>query len=178
MARNDKPANPPPLRTCKPNPRSPSRTETKLDTLLNRYKKRTSEAEPVQPTHAPSDPVENLRERFRTELIPVFQQLADKYASRSIVLHMDVGLFLSGGYELLIDIQFENHGVRLLGTVLPDRIAFQETRYTNNVGPAMTSGPTLRTRGLSGQKFREFICERIGELVRTALRQTTPAVSE
>lgn len=111
-----------------------------------------------------------LRERFKNDLIPEFQGLAEKYAAEGVTLHMDISLFLSGGHELLIDIQFGNRGFRLLGTVLPNRIAFQKTQFMNNIGAAMTSGPALRTRELTRQEFREFICAHIGELIRTALR--------
>lgn len=115
-----------------------------------------------------------LRERFKDDLIPAFQDLAEKYAADGVTLHMDVALFLSGGHELLIDVQFGNHGIRLLGTVLPNRIAFQKTQYMNNLGAAMTSGPTLRTRDLTREEFREFVCSHISELVRSSLRRNTP----
>jgi hypothetical protein len=60
--------------------------------------------------------------------------------------------------------------------VLKNRIAFQETRYTDSLDGAVTSGPTLRTKGLDKVKFRAFLCEQIAELVRSVLRQTMSKV--
>lgn len=176
MPQNDRPVNPP-LKTCIPSPGKPQSTEGKLDGLLKRYRQRLPP--PRSKTAVdPSDPLEELRERFRIELVPAFLEVVDKYGPQGIQLHLDVGRFLAGGSEILIDIAFESSGIRLLGTVLANRIAFQVTRYTNNVGPAISSGPSLQTRNLSGRRFRDFLCEHISDLVRSALRQARPIPSE
>ncbi|UCG15234.1 MAG: hypothetical protein JSV19_08040 [Phycisphaerales bacterium] len=176
MPQNDRPVNPP-LKTCVPFPGKARSTEVKLDGLLQRYRQRVPASRSKTPID-PSDPLEELRERFRIELVPAFLEVVDKYGPQGIQLHLDVGRFLAGGSEILIDIAFESSGIRLLGTVLANRIAFQVTRYTNNVGPAISSGPTLQTRNLSGRRFRDFLCEHISDLVRSALRQARPIPAE
>jgi hypothetical protein len=50
-------------------------------------------------------------------------------------------------------------------------VAFQETHFINNVPGVVTSGPTLRSRNLTGQHFRDFFCERISQLVHMAMRR-------
>jgi hypothetical protein len=156
-----------------PPPEGPARRDTpeaKLDALLKRYNARQA----ARAGHAfanSDDPVDQLRERFRHEFIPIFQEVADKYGPHGIDIYLDVEQFFAGGNEIIIDIAFERVGVRLLGTVLSRRIAFHEMRYANNIGPAVASGPTLRTRTLTPKQFREFLCERITELVRAVLHQ-------
>jgi hypothetical protein len=61
--------------------------------------------------------------------------------------------------------------MRLDGTATPSGIAFHETRFSNSVLGVVTTGPMLGARTLSGQTFREFICERVGQLVRSAVRR-------
>jgi hypothetical protein len=161
---------PPPQRSAS-GPVSSASVETTLDELLRLHQQRQADAARAQ-ADSPTDPLEELRRRFRTELVPAIDELAEKYASRGVHLKMDVEDFLRGGSSLCIDIQFEHQGLVLTGTVIPSRIAFQETRYSDDVAGAEMSGPALRTRDLSTGQFREFVCQRIGALVRSVLRQT------
>ncbi len=178
MSRNDPQQNakPVPLRVAPPR-RARNSVEAKLDTLLGRYNARQAGNRDGLGVHS-DDPIEQLRDRFRRDFIPVFQDVADKYGPQGIDIHLDVERFLAGGNEILIDVAFERVGVRFLGTVLTHRIAFHEMRYSNNIGPAVTSGPTLRTRELTRERFREFICERISKLIRSVLHQQRSITSE
>ena len=56
--------------------------------------------------------MDQLRERFRGEFIPIFQEVADKYGPHGIDIYLDVEQFLAGGNELIIDMTFERVGVR------------------------------------------------------------------
>ncbi len=138
--------------------------EARLDQLLRR--KGGATAQPV--ASVGGSPLDVLRERFRSDLIPEFQALADKYSEHGIQLHLDVGAFFRGGNEINIDIEFETRGVRYSGIVLPHQIAFQVTQFTGQSAPAVASGPTLSIRNLTRRQFREFVCERIAEVVRFA----------
>ncbi|MBN1512975.1 MAG: hypothetical protein JXB13_13250 [Phycisphaerae bacterium] len=151
-------------------PRPPSQ-EARLDQLLHRHGGATT---PVNPAVTGS-PLDALRERFKSDLIPEFQALADKYSEHGIQLHLDIGEFLRGGSELIIDVEFESRGVRYSGIVLPHQIAFQVTQYTGQAAPAVASGPALRIHNLTRRQFREFICERIAEVVRYAVHHDRPA---
>jgi len=153
-------------------PRAPSQ-EARLDQLLRRNGGATTRPS----VSATGSPLDALRERFRSDLIPEFQNLADKYSEHGIQLHLDIGEFLRGGSEINIDIEFETRGVRYSGIVLPHQIAFQVTQFTGQSAPAVASGPALRIRNLTRRQFREFICERIAEVVRYAVhhdRSTKP----
>jgi hypothetical protein len=145
--------------------------ETTLDELLRLHQQRQADAARARAA-SPTDPMERLRRLFRTELVPAIDELAEKYASRGVQLKMDVEDFLQGGNSLCIDIQFEHQGLRLTGTVISSRIAFQETCYSEDAAGAEMSGPALRTRDLSTVQFREFVCQNIGALVRSVMRQT------
>ena len=59
----------------------------------------------------------------------------------------------------------------ITGEVTPEGIAFHEQRFSNNVAGTVSAGPMLRARNLTGQAFREFLCERITQLVRSAMRR-------
>jgi hypothetical protein len=158
-----------PVLDAAPTPRSPSQ-EAQLDQLLRRKGVTRATPGPM----STGDPVDDLRERFKSDLIPEFQTIADKYSEHGIQMHLDIGAFLRGGTEIIIDVEYETRGARYAGIVLPHQIAFQVTRYTGQAAPAVTSGPTLRIRYLTRRQFREFICERIAEVVRYAIRHDRP----
>lgn len=157
------------IRHCRPEEHASKTVEEQLDSLLTRHLQRQDHQE--QPADSPQQSaLDLLRRQMRDELIPVFEDLKVKYADSSIFIEMDAEDFLSGGVELLIEVEFDIYGMQMLGTVTPQGIAFQETRQANNVRGAIQAGPMLRTRHLTGQSFREFLCERITQLVRSAVR--------
>ena len=113
----------------------------------------------------------DLREQFRHELVPVFADLQVKYEAAGVEMAMDAQKFLDGGTELLIEVAYANYGLRMAGTATRDGIAFRESQFANDVSGVATTGPMLRGRSLTGVVFREFLCERISQLVRSAMRR-------
>ena len=85
---------------------------------------------------------------------------------------MDAEKFLSGGVEILIEVKFDALGLRMEGTMTSEGIAFHETRVADDMLGVVTTGPMLRARHLTGQLFRDFICERVAQLVRSAARRS------
>jgi len=145
--------------------------EDKLDALLATASKKPGAKEVPGTSDDPISPLDMLRQRLRTELIPAFQEIKEKYADRSIELNMDASDFLQGGRKLVIEFTIRPHSVRLDGTVMDTGIAFNEIRSNGGTAGAISSGPMLRTRLLTPEKFREFICGRIALLVQSILRQ-------
>ncbi len=142
--------------------------EAKLDSLLRQHSQQQAKEDAKEA--APPNPLDCLREVFRDELVPAFEQLRLKYAADGVTLSFDPGPFLKGGRDITIVIEFAGCGMRYHGTVLPNSIAFQQTRFNrSDPGGLTASGPTLRTRGLNGCTFREFVCERIAAVVQAAL---------
>jgi hypothetical protein len=157
------------VRQCRPTTKSPKTIEQQLDTLLELRQKR--EAQQGQPAdEAEPTVLDQLRRQMRQDLIPAFEELRKKYEPSGIVMEMDAEDFLSGGVGLVIEVAFDIHGMRMEGTVTPKGIAFHEARFSNNVRGVLTTGPMLQTRNLTEEKFREFICERISQLVRSAMQ--------
>lgn len=143
--------------------------ESTLDTLFasqETYEVQTADTAPQ------FSPMDALRRRFVTELVPAFAGLAEKYAAKGVILELDADHFVNGGRNLTITIQFENAGTRLDGVVTDAAIAFTETRFSaTDRGGVAASGPSLRTRDLSAHLFRDFICRQIAPLVQSALRR-------
>jgi hypothetical protein len=170
MSHDPSSTEPPRPQRFPPDSASSGSVETTLDELLRLHQQRQAETARAQAA-SPTDPMVELRRLFRTELIPATDELAEKYASQGVRLKLDVEDFLRGGRSVSLDIHFEHQGLRLTGTVIPGRIAFQETRYSDDAAGGVMSGPALSTRNLSAAQFREFICQQIGALVRSVLRQ-------
>ena len=150
-------------------PHGEKSAEEKLDSLLT-----THNREPGQEEAAPKQAVsrlDDLRRSFREELIPAFEEIKQKYGTQGIKLDMDVSEFLEGRRKLAIEFSIKSHTVRLDGTVMETGIAFNEIRSIGGTPGAICSGPMLRTRQLTPDQFREFICGRIALLVRSILRQ-------
>lgn len=141
--------------------------EGTLDALLVAYQeKRERERETVVQQQ---DPIDELRVRMTQELIPAFRELAEKYAERGVSLKLDASLFLSGERELQVELAFDGIRVELHGTVTTEAIAFRQIRYEGDLGGQLASGPALRVRTLDASRLREFVCERLAMLVRSAL---------
>ena len=157
------------VRQCRPKKTPPKTVEENLDALLDLHQKR--EAEKHEPGHdAKASALDQLRRQMRRELIPAFEDLRQKYALSGIIMAMDAEDFCAGGVKVLVEVTYDVYGMRLEGTVTPAGIAFHEARFSNKVRGVLTTGPMLRARNLTKQRFREFICERIGQLVRSAMR--------
>jgi hypothetical protein len=155
---------------CRPEQAARKSVEDQLDGLL-KVEKRRQAGDSAAPAEARTSAVERMRVQMREELIPVFAELQAKYQTAGILMELDASDFLSGGVQLAIEVAYDIYGMRLDGTVTPGGIAFHEARFCNDVPGVVTAGPMLPSRNLSGQTFREFICERIGQLVRSVVRR-------
>jgi len=155
-------------RTKLPDPPRQS-SEGELDNLVAALgeRKPIATADPsLKPDH-----VQRARQLFADELVPLFHELREKYADAGVTLEMDVENFLGGGREIRFRFEMGGHCAELDGVVTDEAIAFQETRHAPHLGGELVSGPMLRLRRLTAPVFREFICERLTVLVRTALRK-------
>ncbi len=103
--------------------------------------------------------------------MPIFVELMEKYSTSGISMHMDASNFLQGGREISFEFGLGEYRAHLLGTVTTEAIAFHETRYNPEVQGELVSGPMLRLRNLTGETFRNFICERLTTLLRYAMRR-------
>jgi hypothetical protein len=150
-------------------PQREKAVESELDVLLARMEERQRQAASAGPS-AQRDPVETVREFVQREFRSVFEEVAGKYAAKGITMQVDVANLLSGGRNLQLEFAFREYRSVLLGTVTPDAVAFEERRFAPNVNGELVSGPSLRIRGLNAATLREFLCERLAILLKTALR--------
>lgn len=156
-------------RTRLPDPPRQS-SEGELDKLVAALEERKPKDASIG-LRAEPDRVQGARELFADELVPLFEKLKEKYADAGVNLEMDVEKFLEGGREIRFRFEMGGYAAELDGVVTNEAIAFQETRHAPNFGGELVSGPMLRLRRLTAPVFREFICERLAVLVRTALRK-------
>ena len=147
----------------------PVEAESRLDTLLSALMRREAQQTEKSPPPQEASPFDVLRDQFREELIPVFEEMKEKYAASGVMLSMDVANFLDGGRQIEIEFVREPFIIRLEGTVTDRAIAFNEIKSTRTVDGAITGGPMLMTRRLTGEKFRGFLCERIATLIKSVL---------
>lgn len=141
--------------------------ESRLDSLLMECEPPEVEKKTSEPSVSPMD---RLRERMVAEFCPLIDDLHTKYSPRGIAVRMDIADFLAGRRGVNIAIDFKNIGLRLIGIVTDGGIAFQQTFMRNGLDGVITSGPMLRTRNLTSNQFRDFICEYIVKIVRAAER--------
>lgn len=147
---------------------SPSRsTESDLDSLLNTLRERGE----ANGTGRASDPLQRLRELTVNVLVPVFVELVEKYSKNGISMQMDASNLLEGGREIRFEFGLGETRTHLLGTATTEGIAFHETRYTPDSHGELVSGPMLRLRHLNEKVFREFVCERLAQMVRNSMRR-------
>lgn len=144
--------------------------EEELDSLVVLLKERQQEAGDQTAVLAP-DPIQILRELTINKLVPIFVELMEKYSKSGISMHMDASNFLEGGREIKFEFGLGEYRSQLHGTVTTEAIAFHETRYRPDVDGELVSGPMVRLRGLNAEKFRKFLCERLTQLLRTAIRR-------
>jgi len=144
--------------------------EDNLDSLLLQLKEK-EEAEKISKPEAKPDAVTLLRKTMVEDLIPVFVELAEKYAAKGIVLEMDASNLIQGGREIKFHLGVGPYRTELLGTATDDAIAFHQVRYTPEVDGELTGGPMIRLRALNAETFRSFVCERLAILLRSALRR-------
>lgn len=154
-------------------PASPSpptkRPEEELDALIANLGD-TQDGSSCGTTGKP-DPIQELRELTINELVPIFVELVEKYAQSGINMQMDASSLLEGGREIKLEFGVGGHRMQLQGTVTTEAIAFHETRHSPGVQGELISGPMLRLRGLTGEIFRDFVCERLTVLLRAAIRR-------
>lgn len=117
------------------------------------------------------DPIAALRELLVRELIPVFVELVEKYSNAGIAMQMDASNLLEGGREVKFEFGIGEYRTQLQGTVTADAIAFHEVRYAPEIDGQLMAGPMLRLKQLSAGTFREFVCERLALLIRTAVKR-------
>jgi hypothetical protein len=154
-------------------PTAPAKApQDELDSLIDRM-------EQLQKVHpdaggGPTDAgvLEQLRGLILQDLIPAFLELSQKYAPRGIVLRMDASSFLQGGRGWDFEFRFGDHRCCLHGTVTSEKVAFEETRYAPHVDGELASGPVLRIRHLNVATLRDFVCERLTLLLKSAMRKT------
>lgn len=154
-------------------PPVPQRTvESDLDSLLTTMRQQEAHKPKTGggPTAAEAR-LQALREQIVRDFVPVFQELMEKYTGNGIVMDMDASVFLEGGREIRMEFAFGEYRSVLVGTVTPEAVAFHETRYTPEMRGELVSGPALRLRQLNEQTFREFVCERLALLLRTAMKR-------
>ncbi len=155
-----------------PPPQIPRRVEDELDALIAVMQER--ERERADPDDSDKhDPIQDLRDLTRNEFITIFMDLMEKYSQAGISMVMDASSFLEGGREIKFEFGLGECRMSLHGTVTTEGIAFHESRYAPDVRGELTSGPMLRLRHLDGKVFRDFLCERLAILIRTAMRQNT-----
>ncbi|MBI4718239.1 MAG: hypothetical protein HY763_10570 [Planctomycetes bacterium] len=146
--------------------------ERELESLLSTLDARSPQpARPSRPTAAAPDRVQALRDLMRDELIPIFAELVEKYAKNGITMEMDASNLLEGGREIHLEFRMGDYRTQLDGTATNEAIAFNETRYSPQMRGELVSGPMLSLRQLTPQAFREFVCERLTLLLRSAVRK-------
>ncbi len=150
---------PPPKMDC---------ADSRLDSLLVERDER--EQNGGAGADRPVSPMDRLRYRMISDFRPLFDDLATKYVDRGIGVQMDIADFLAGGRGINITIDFQGQELRLIGIATDAGIAFQETRIHHGIEETITSGPMLRTRTLTDEQFRDFICDHIAAVVRAVDR--------
>lgn len=158
------------VRRMQPPPRKSKTVEGELDALITLLNDRKTKAAERAATVAP-DPVQVLRDRTIQEFIPIFVEIVEKYSKSGVAMEMDASNLLQGGREIKFEFAVGEYRSVLQGTVTTEGIAFHESRYAPDIRGELTSGPMLRLRNLTGDVFRDFVCERLTILVRTALRR-------
>jgi len=144
--------------------------ERALDDLVYQFQTRREPPAPAA-SNPPPDPIEVFRKQLVSTLIPTFVEISEKYAASGIAMEMDASKLLGGGREIQFRFSVGQWRTELLGTVTSDVLAFQEIRHTPEMQGEITSGPMLRLRRLNAEIFREFICERLAMVLRSAIRR-------
>jgi hypothetical protein len=154
--------------SLKPLATKPQSAESQLDKLLAAVEERKVRETEIKP---PAEPIQLLREKIVSEMIPVFVELVEKYSSNGISMQMDASSLLEGGRELVFEFGMGDFRIQLQGTVTNDSIAFHEVRNSPDVQGQLMAGPMLRLRHLDADAFREFVCDRLTVLLRFAVRR-------
>jgi hypothetical protein len=158
------------VRQAQPPVREAKTPETELDGLIKMLTERRDKAGQAEGATVP-DPIQALRENTINEFIPIFVELVEKYSASGIMMEMDASNLLQGGRDIKFEFAIGEFRSQLQGTATTEAIAFHETRCAPDIRGELTSGPMLRLRNLTGQVFRDFVCERLAILMRTALRR-------
>ncbi len=145
--------------------------EDELDALLDKVEEKQA-AKVEQPDEERPDVIETFRSMMRQVYIPTFETVQAKYASKGISMTMDADEFLGGGSSLKIRLTYGEVNMELDGTVMRGGVAFYIIHGTGQNKGAVVSGPLLRIRNLSGEDFRQFLVEHLGQLIKDALRQS------
>jgi hypothetical protein len=144
--------------------------ESQLDKLLAAVQERERKARETE-IKAPAEPIQVLREKVVSEMIPAFVELVEKYSTHGISMQMDASSLLEGGREVAFEFGMGDYRIQLQGTVTNDSIAFHEVRNSPDVQGQLMAGPMLRLRHLDADAFREFVCDRLTVLLRFAARR-------
>ena len=144
--------------------------ESQLDKLLAAVQERERKARETE-IKTPAEPIQVLREKVVSEMIPAFVELVEKYSTHGISMQMDASSLLEGGREVAFEFGMGDYRIQLQGTVTNDSIAFHEVRNSPDVQGQLMAGPMLRLRHLDADAFREFVCDRLTVLLRFAARR-------
>ncbi len=144
--------------------------EAALDSLLSVQKDAAEAGDATRDAELQQSPLDRLRAIFSEDLVPLVCSMGQRYASKGVCVHMDASDFLAGGRGLQIEIRFRDNRLCLDGTVMPDSIAFHETRFTSDLGGTVVGGPMLRARHLTKKAFADFLYDRIIKLVKSVSR--------
>jgi len=112
-------------------------------------------------------PVEAIRQVVCDVLVPVANELAERYRPKGIDVSVDASSLLSGERGLVIDISYKGRRQSLEGTAIDEGIAFTENHYFDGMGPTVSTGPMLSIRRLTREAFSEFLYEQIIALVKS-----------
>lgn len=153
-----------------PMPQAQDQPEDELDALLVKVEQKKENAGSDQDDDQ-VDAVDIFRARLRQVYKPVFNEIAEKYASRGVILRMDADDFLGGGAGLKFKFIYGDMSMTLDGTVTRSGVAFYMIRGFGASPGTVLSGPMLRVRNLSGEEFRTFIVDHLSALIKDAIRQ-------
>jgi len=149
--------------------------EKALDALLDKQglRRQSTSTDTQAPQPPEQSPIDRIRELFAQKLIPMVVAVGERYRPKGVIIKMDAKDLLAGGRGIRVEIAFNGHRSVLEGTILPEAIAFNETKTFSGRGGTVGSGPMLRGPRLNEQGFEEFLYDRIITLVRLADQSAT-----
>lgn len=144
--------------------------ELEIDSLLNEHDRRKAKSAGQPPNKPEPSPLDQLRDKFREEFVPLVERIASQYGPKGVSVSMNAENFLEGGRIIVIDVAFGGFRIVQEGTVMPDSIAFSEVHHAPNRGETMSAGQTIRGRQLTEEGMSDFILKSAASLIRAANR--------
>lgn len=143
--------------------------ESEVDTLLSRLQEQQNQANNTPEPQR--DRLDLFRDALKGQFGDIFHELEEKYAPSGIAMSMDASDLLAGGRSINFEFVLGEWRLQLTGTATSDAIAFEEIRHTPVIQGEIASGPRVSLRTLDAKRFREFVCERLAQLVRAAMKK-------